>query len=245
MTIYIAEEDRDTRYALWYVPYLCKIPQVQMRSIDDIRFNGTYISGNPAFDHATNWERIHVRLPIVKIVEHWVNGANVFIVDIDKHARPIYDAVEAHLNAWGEYLDTSYNTKPVPEEDLIALDEFAQLMWSHAKWVDVKKYYNGIIKPKAAVPSRGALAAFWDNLDKKREAQAEQEKDKVDFSTQSLRFSNGVEYVRDTNRMLEQLKKHMDQNHIGSNAVDIYSRRESFVARMKESGHFRNFHKKS
>lgn len=243
MTVYIDEKDRDTRYALWYVTYLCKIPQIQMRTIDDIRYNGTYISGNPAFDHATNWERIHVRLPVVKMIEHWANGANIQIVDIDKHARTIYNACEAHLNAWGEYMDTSYNTKAVPEEDLIMLDEFAQLMYQHAKWVDVKAYYGGIIKPKAAIPSRGSLAAFWDTLDKKRAAQKEEEESRPDLRSQTVQFG-GIEYVKDTNRMLDDLKKYMDNGHIGSNAVDIYARRESFVMRMKESGHFANYQRK-
>lgn len=243
MTIYIAEQDRDTRYPLWYETYKCKIPAIQMRTIDDIRYNGTYISGNPAFDHASNWERILVQLPVVKMIEHWSNGANLYIVDIDKHARKIYNDCEAHLNAWARHMEGSYNTKKIPEEDLIMLDEFAQLMYAHAKWVEVSQYYEGILKPKKATPSRGALAAFWENLDKTKAAREEEDRNRINLEPETLSFG-GIDYVKDTSRMMEELKKHMGHDHVGKNAVDIYSRRESFVLRMKESGYFSNYQRR-
>lgn len=243
MTIYIPESQRDTRYPLWIETYKCKIPAVQMRTLDDLRYNGTYVSGNPAFDHATNWERIHVYLPVVKMIEHWSNGANVFIVDIDKHARTIYDACEAHLRAWENHLESSYNTRNVPEEDLIMLDEFAQLMYAHAKWVEVKHYYDGILRPKKPTPSRGSLANFWEQLDKKKEAREEEERNQIKLEPETFSFG-GIDYVKDSSRMIDELKKHMGTDHFGKNAVDIYSRRESFVLRMKENGYFKNYSRK-
>lgn len=243
MTVYIRPEDRDTRYDLWFVTYPCKVPQIQMRSIDDIRNNGTYVSGNKAYDHASAWEQIRVSIPIVRMVEHWANGANIYVIDLDKHARQIYNAIEAHLNAWGNHMDRSYNTRNVPEEDLIALDEFGMIMWQHAKWIDVKKIYNGLLQPKRAVPSIGSLAAFWNELDRKRAVEKEDQARHEKLNVQEVNFG-GISYVKDTDRMLEEIKKHMDQGHVGRNAIDIYARRESFVDRMKESGHFRNYKRK-
>lgn len=243
MTIYIRPEDRDTRYNLWYVMYPCKIPQIQMRSIDDIRYHGSYVTGNKAYDHAAAWEQIHVSIPIVKIIEHWFNGANVYIKDLDKHARPIYDAIEAHLQAWGNYMDRSFNTRKVLEEDLIALDEFGMIMWSHAKWIDVKKIYNGLLQPKRATPSIGSLAAFWEERDRKKAAEKAEDQLNEKLHVQTMQFG-GIEYVKDTERMLDAIRRHSDQSHAGRNAMDIYARRESFVDRMKESGHFTNYKRK-
>ena len=240
MTVYISPENRDTRYNLWYVTYPCTAPYIQTRSIEEIKEYGTRISQNKAYDDAAAWERHRCALTVVQMIQHWMNGVNLNIIDLDKYARKIYDDLEAHLKAWGEHMDRAFNSRKVPEADLIAMDEFCALMYKHAKWIEVKHYYSGLLQPKKAIPSRATLGQFWAEQDKIKERQREQGVIDDKLLVQTYNFG-GIEYVKDTNRMLEEIRKAGAQAFAGKLPLDIYPARESFVNRMKESGHFRNF----
>ena len=52
---YIRPENRDTRYALWFDRYQCRVPYIQTLSIDELSENGLPTSGDIHHDHAMQW----------------------------------------------------------------------------------------------------------------------------------------------------------------------------------------------
>jgi hypothetical protein len=131
-SIYIPEKDRDTRWALWHDRYEIRVPYIQTRSIDDLQ-EGSYTSGDPHHDHSSQWEPRFMMLPIHRIAELWAQNANVYLVN-EKDSKTIYMAISAHLSAWADHLKSSYSVRDVPAEDLMILDQFANVIYAHAKF---------------------------------------------------------------------------------------------------------------
>lgn len=134
MLPYLPPHKRDTRYALWYETYKIRVPNIQARSVDDVIENGFYISGEEDFDHMTNWHREMRQVSIVRMAALWHQKANIFLVD-PKDSEKIYKAISAHLVEWRQLMRGSYNNviKP-PVTDLLILDNFATVIYEHAKF---------------------------------------------------------------------------------------------------------------
>lgn len=132
---YLPPHRRDTRYPLWHDRYLVKVATIQTRSVDDVLENGFYISGEEAFDHDSNWRREQRFATVTQMAAWWHSGANVFLVN-DKDSETIYKDITSHLVEWRQILRGAYNTviKP-PAKDLLILDEFAGVVYEHAKYV--------------------------------------------------------------------------------------------------------------
>ena len=131
---YLPPHKRDTRYDLWYPRYKVRVANIQARSIEDIIENGSYISGEEDFDHMAAWTRELRMINIVRMATLWNQKANIYLSDV-KDSKKIYDAISKHLIAWRIFLTGSYNTviKP-PVDDLLLLDQFASMIYEHAKW---------------------------------------------------------------------------------------------------------------
>lgn len=86
-------------------------------------------------------------LPIHRIAELWSQNANVYLVR-EKDSKTIYMAISAHLSAWAEHLKNSYSVRNVPAEDLMVLDQFANVIYAHAKFhfqdEGISKFFKNI-----------------------------------------------------------------------------------------------------
>lgn len=131
---YIPPHKRDTRYGLWYQLYKVRVANIQTRSVEDVVENGFYTSGEEDFDFMANWTREVRMINVVRMVTLWNQKANIFLTD-EKDSKRIYDDISKHLTAWRIFLTGNYNslTKP-PVDDLLLLDQFASMIYEHAKW---------------------------------------------------------------------------------------------------------------
>ena len=129
---YIPPSQRDTRYALWFIRYQCRVPYIQTKTIEELEEHGLPTSGDRHHDHAMQWEPILMSLPIHRMAELWHNGANIALVN-QKDAQPIFEAMSAHLHAWKDHMLNSYHPTTPPYDDLLILDGFASIVYEHAK----------------------------------------------------------------------------------------------------------------
>lgn len=179
---YIPPERRDTRYALWYIRYRVRIPNIQMYTAEELIENGLPTSGDPNHDHAMQWEPRHMALPIHRIAELWGEGANVSLLRASD-ALPIYQAVEAHLQAWKKKIEERFNPGEVPEADLLLLDRFASMIYVHAKPLFSNEFIaaNFVIAGRRHGSRRNVVAAV-SKREEERMAHEEKNKDNLIFS---------------------------------------------------------------
>lgn len=130
---YIPPQNRDTRWALWFVRYQCRVPFIQTLSIEELEQNGLPTSGDRHHDHAMQWEPRLISIPIHRMVDLWKDSANISLVN-KEDAPKIFEAISAHLHAWKDHIANSYHPSLPPYEDLLAMDQFANIIYSHAKF---------------------------------------------------------------------------------------------------------------
>lgn len=173
MAVYIKPQNRDTRYPLWFVRYQCRIPYIQLLSIEELEENGLPTSGDIHHDHAMQWEPRLVSLPIHRMAELWSNGANISLVNrLD--APKVFEAISKHLHAWKDHIMHSYHPNKPPYEDLLILDQFASVVYDKAKFAYdenfVEKHFK--LSSNTAIGRRAMLTSM-ARIDKKRQDNAE------------------------------------------------------------------------
>ena len=143
---FLPMDQRDTRYYLFSRAerYECSVPVMQSRSLEDLRFFGTFTSGEESWDRHMANERVVRRLTINQMVEFYKKG-----VDFGIRQRPdtktIYQRITDHLVAWRNELETQINPMRPPLEDLIALENFAHSIYEHAKWHFRDQYTESLL----------------------------------------------------------------------------------------------------
>lgn len=126
------EEPIDTTVKLWEWYFKVRVPYLQSRSIEELRLTGTVISGNKDVDADIKNQWLTTMMPIAYMVELYQKNIPVKVVDI-KDTKIIYDYISEHLHAWKQQLYQGINVGAAPVNDLIAMDEFANLVYAHAK----------------------------------------------------------------------------------------------------------------
>lgn len=230
MTIYIRPENRDTRYNLWHVLYQCRVPYIQSMSVEELAQKGMHVTGIAAYDHATAWEPRLISIPVVRMIELWHSGANVYLVNADQHVRQIYEDIQKHLAAWTQHINQTYNIRHIPEEDLKLMDEFNSVMWEHAKWVDKKVTWDGMLASRA-VPSIASFSSFWEKRDKLANEESAKKANMVGGRFTSKR---GLEFIPDPETHLAELKRVGSISHIGQEAPDIHPARTTWADLMNQ-----------
>jgi hypothetical protein len=171
---YIPEKNRDTRYPLWFVRYQCRIPYIQTKTLEDLEQNGLPTSGDIHHDHAMQWEPRLMSLPIHRMAELWSLGANISLVN-PKDAEPIFQAISAHLHAWKDHILHAYNPSTPPYDDLLTLDNFANVVYQHAKFAYDRNFVDQHFKISSSTAiGRRAMLASMSRIVARREKDAEE-----------------------------------------------------------------------
>lgn len=173
MAGYIKPENRDTRYPLWFVRYRCRVPYIQTLDLEDLEQYGLPTSGDIHHDHAMQWEPIMISLPIHRMADLWNAGANISLVN-KSDAPKIYEAITAHLFAWKYHIENSYHPTKPPVDDLVVLDQFANIIYEHAKYVYDKNFTDKHFKmsSRSAIGRRAMLNSML-RIDERRRENAE------------------------------------------------------------------------
>lgn len=158
---YIPPKNRDSRYALWFVRYQCRVPFIQTLSVEDLEENGMPTSGDAHHDHATQWEPRLISLPIHRMAELWSSGANVSLVKATD-APKIFEAISTHLHVWKNHIANSYHPAKPPYDDLLILDQFANIVYEHARFAYdenfVQKHFK--LTSNTAIGRRAMLSSM-------------------------------------------------------------------------------------
>lgn len=122
----------DTTKAIWERLYLVRVPSLDATSMSFLKMHGTYITGIKSIDDANvnNWMTTYIN--IAQMVDFYKEGVTVAVVNKDD-TKAIYEAIEQHLVAWKSKLQYGINIGNAPVDDLMAMDQFANAVYDHAK----------------------------------------------------------------------------------------------------------------
>lgn len=194
---FIRPENRDTRYALWFERYACRVPFIQTLSIDELMENGMPTSGDIHHDHATQWEPRLISIPIHRMAELWSAGANVSLVKREDAPR-IYEAINAHLMAWKEHIENAYHPRSPPYDDLLVLDQFANVVYTHARFAYDSNFISKHFKlSNSTAVGRRAMLAAMSKVDDRRRENADRgilEVKNIDFTIAPPRYDENAEH---------------------------------------------------
>lgn len=152
---WVPPAQRDTAWWIFNELFHCRVQRIQTLSLDEMKEYGTPTSGLPEFDEQMRNERIDRMLTISQMMEYYEQGVTVGVV-ADKDTKRIYDFITDHLLAWRHHLQTELNTRitsAAPLEDLVKLDQFANVVYKHAKYHFTQEYVDSLLGRKIdAIP---------------------------------------------------------------------------------------------
>ena len=122
----------DTTVGIWDIKYLCKIPLISTRSIDDIEKYGSYTTLDKNIDNMVMSELTTTYINIDRMVELYREGVCIRLVDSNDIVK-IYNAIQDHILAWSERIDRAVNIGDIPLDDLVLMDRFASEIYVNAK----------------------------------------------------------------------------------------------------------------
>lgn len=126
-------EDRvDTTNAIWEKLYLVTVPEIHATSEAFVRQYGTPITMDRQVDRTLSNQWFTRYMTINDMVDLWREGSHVRIHS-EKDIKDIYDTLAAHLEGWKHQLERGINIGGAPLDDLIAMDDFANAVYKHAR----------------------------------------------------------------------------------------------------------------
>lgn len=134
----------DTTVLIWDHLFLCKIPQLDSTSVQFMRTVGHYITGDPGIDKELSNQWITTMLNIDRMVEFYREGVAIRVVNYSD-TKLIYENISEHLSVWRQRLTYGLNIGNAPIEDLILMDEFANLVYDHAKFQFTREMAESIL----------------------------------------------------------------------------------------------------
>jgi len=141
---WVPEDQRDTRWYLWNKKFLCSVRYGDTFTVERLRNQGIYTSGDPSVDRAMMNERTRFYLSINDMVEYFRQGILVGVVNREDTAK-IYDYVSNHIAAFRREIAIAWDLKDIPVEDLVLLDQFASTVYEHAKHEFTKEVANSLM----------------------------------------------------------------------------------------------------
>jgi hypothetical protein len=146
---WVAPANRDTAWWIFKELFHCRVQRIQTVSIEEMKEYGTPTSGDPTFDAQMRHERVDRMLTIAQMVEYWEAGVTVGVVE-EKNTKKIYELIANHLTAWRHKLDNELNNRGAPLDELMKLDKFANVVYSHARFHFTQEYVDSLLHRKLA-----------------------------------------------------------------------------------------------
>ena len=131
MSTWVPESERDTRYYVFKQLFKVRVNDLARRSLQHIEAHGVCITGNRDYDRSVREELCVCYLPISELAVYHDQGVSIFLTN-PADAKVIYELVHAHLSNWARYMEEQIGVGDAPIEDLIILDNFANLVYPSA-----------------------------------------------------------------------------------------------------------------
>jgi hypothetical protein len=141
----VNEQQFDTSYFIFKKLFRCRVPFNQSRSVEHIKHFGTPMSGDIERDKGTANELVDRMITIARMVEYWKAGVQVYVVN-RAECKTIYEHISNHLQAWKKHLESSLNVGDAPLQDLVDLDNFANVVYSHAKYQFTNTFVEDVLQ---------------------------------------------------------------------------------------------------
>lgn len=120
--------------ALFEALYMVRMPEMYLRTEDDVRARGTPTTGDLEVDMALQNSMVRAYRTINQIFELWKLGVDIAVINYDD-TRKIYEAIQKHLLTWREYIHKEFQLHLCPLAELIELDKFANTVYDKARYV--------------------------------------------------------------------------------------------------------------
>jgi hypothetical protein len=131
---YVKECDRTTAWYLFNKLFLCRIPQLATRTVDDLKEFGVFSTGDAIVDREMAKDWVSRWLSIAQMEHIFTKGFPIKVVNYGD-TKKIYELISAHLLTWREFFETAENNR-VPAEtvdELVNLDKLASEVYKPAK----------------------------------------------------------------------------------------------------------------
>ena len=113
--------------------FLVRISELYLRTANDVKMHGTYITGYKEIDDDVYNRNVTVYMNIPTMVKHYHNGATISVVNASD-LRIMYETIVDHLHKWSGILDRELNVGDAPIDELIQLDAFAEHLFRHTRY---------------------------------------------------------------------------------------------------------------
>ncbi len=124
---------RDTTSLIWDHLYFCSVPQLESTSVQYLRQHGTYVTGDKGIDQEMSRQWLNTMININTMVEYFREGVAIRVLHY-ADTKIIYESISEHLAAWRNLLTRGINIGDAPIDDLILMDEFANVVYEHARY---------------------------------------------------------------------------------------------------------------
>lgn len=155
MSTWVPESKRTPAWALFNTKFHCRVSNIQSMSIDYMQEVGLPAIGDRRYDQEMANELIDRMLTINEMVEFHKKGVTVRVVKYDD-TKKIYELISNHLIAWKNQLENGANTRGAPIDDLILLDQFANVVYKHAKYQFTTDMVDSILARQMSSRVRGS-----------------------------------------------------------------------------------------
>lgn len=164
----VQEKKKASHPTVWYLfnrRFMCRVPPLALRTIDDIKMFGTPTTGNPILDKEMEQEWALRMLNIAEMEDCFHRGYNVRLVKYSD-SKTIYELIIDHLVEWRNFFDVATNNR-VPDEtidELIRLDKFATAVYVPARHLFTEETASSVFgryrqaRKAASLLSRGMFA---------------------------------------------------------------------------------------
>lgn len=140
----IAEPQLDTTKNIWEWYFKVRVPYQQTRSVEEIRLFGTPVSGHKGYDNELPNQWMTTMMTIDQMVDLYQKGVPVKVCDI-ADTKLIYEYISDHIHAWKQRLERGINIGDAPINDLIDMDQFANIVYEHAKYQFTRETADSIM----------------------------------------------------------------------------------------------------
>lgn len=177
--VWVPYDKRPPAWFIWNELYQVSIPYIQMLSMEELEEYGMPASGDPYYDYGTANELRMIMIPISQMVIYFSKGVQLYVVNKDDTKR-IYERISDHLNAWKANLEHSLNIGDAPFEDLKLMDQFANVVYEHAKY----QFTDDTISSFLARRVDARSTQLHDMIDRIENPVSQQQKEKDDHDKQ-------------------------------------------------------------
>jgi hypothetical protein len=119
---------------IWDDLYTVLIPDILTQNPDYLRKFGVTVTGNKAFDATISTNHTTVKIPIIKILEYFLQGHCIQIPSRQDMIN-IHKNIENYLQEWRDYLHSSLHAKvdiELNKELIFGLEKLSKYIYSRA-----------------------------------------------------------------------------------------------------------------